>query len=217
LHTKWIAERRNDATFRNAAPLLRNALAPLRKVHAWNILEPPSGARFPYEVAIRRARDGELARDSIAGGEKYVLVLRVRSLPMPQHVPQRYIYAFVIDSNGKSTLLFPPPDSGSVENRFPTLPADDEINLGDVSAFEAAAPYGVDTYFLLSTDEPLPDPTILEWDGVRAPQARQPTALAEILQLTSTGRRSLSLPTPLSWSIDKAVYESLPAHAARGH
>ena len=217
LRTKWIPQRRNDEAFRNTAPLLRDLIAPLRKVHAWNILDSPSGARYPYEIAIRRARDGEMARDSVTGGEKYVLVLRVRSLPMPQHVPQRYIYAFVVDSNGKSTLLFPPPESGSVENRFPLLAPDDEIELGDVSAFEAAAPYGVDTYFLLSTDEPLPDPMILEWDGVRGPRNQQPTPLEEILQLTSSGRRSISLPTPLSWSVDKTFYESMPARAQRGH
>ena len=183
LRTKWIRAR-GDVT-----PQMREAVARLRRVHVWNTLESPPGARFPYQLGVRRARDGELARDSLSGGEKYVLVLRVKSLPLPQRVPSRFIYAFVIDSEGKSTLLFPPPETGSVENRF--QPSTDEVEIGESSAFEVDRPYGVDTYVLLSTDEPLPDPAVLEWDGVRSPLL------------------------PSSWSIEKVVYESLPPRSSR--
>jgi hypothetical protein len=92
---------------------------------------------------------------------------------------------------------------------LPPSPPPTEIDLGETSAFEAARPYGVDTYFLLSTDEPLPDPSILDWDGVRAPASTAPQQLQQLLALTASGTRSGSLLTPASWSIEKAVYESL--------
>jgi len=212
LQTAWIAEHGNDNRLRHIAPLLHDAILGLRKIHAWHLLESPPGERFPYQLAVRRARDGELAKaDSIIGGEKYELVLRVTSLPLPARVPQRYVYAFVIDGSGKSTLLFPP--NGSVENRFPASPSPTEIALGDEGAFIATVPYGVDTYFLLSTDEPLPNPWILEWDGVRTAEARTP--LEQLLLDTTSHTRSGLLATPSRWCITKTQYESLPSHTPK--
>jgi hypothetical protein len=202
LRTRWTRGR-------DPIPQLRDAVAQLRRIHSWNILESPPAMRFPYRLAIRRAHGGELARGSVIGDEAYELVLQVRTMPLPANVPARFIYAFAIDSCGKSTLLFPPSSSGSVENHLPPSPPPTEIDLGETSAFEAARPYGVDTYFLLSTDEPLPDPSILDWDGVRAPASTAPQPLQQFLALTASGTRSGSLLTPASWSIEKAVYESL--------
>lgn len=216
VQTRWRVQHRNDEALRATAAQLREDLLHLRKTQGWMTLESPPGARYPFEVGIRRTRDGELMRDAITGGEKYQLVLRTRSLPMPAHVPQRYIYVFAIDSDGKSTLLFPPSDTGSVENRLPIGAPDTEIDLGESSAFEAAPPWGSDTYFLLSTDEPLPDPSILEWDGARTPHASSENPLERLLQMTESDSRSASLRTPLSWSIERVVFESLQPRISKG-
>ena len=194
-------------------PKLHEQLLRLRNIRAWHLLESPPAERFPYRLAVRRAADEKLATDgeSIIGGEKYELVLRA-VLPFPAHVPPRYLYAFVIDSYGKSTLLFPQ-NAGSVENRFPASPPPNEIALGDNSAFEASSPYGVDTYFLLSTEEPLPNPSILERPGVRAPN--QMTPLEKLLALTASGTRTVSIATPSKWSITKTTYESLAPHTTK--
>ena len=207
LATKWIAAKN--------APDLGRALSRLRKIHAWQTLESPPASRFPYRLQIRRVRDERLVGEgeSIAGGESYELALRA-TMPVPSRVKARYVYAFVIDSNGHSTLLFPPPDAGSVENRFPDAAPPLDIPLQG-SAFEVSEPYGVDTYVLLSSDEPLPNPSILEWDGVRA--AAQPTtALEELLLLTASGSRAKSFVTPASWSIERASYESVRPRATKG-
>ncbi len=211
LQSAWVAEPNNDDRLRNSIPALREALRRLRSIHAWHSLESPPGERFPYRLAIRRTRDGQLATDAsmIIGGEKYELVLRVTSLPFPTTLKPRYVYAFVIDSYGKSTLLLPV-TSGSVENRFPPVPPPTEIPLGHESAFEVTAPYGVDTYFLLSTEEPLPDPWILEHPGVRS--GHQPTPLETLLILTASGTRTISILTPSKWSITRTTFESIPPH-----
>jgi hypothetical protein len=210
LRTAWIAERNNS--LRDTAPTLRATLLTLRRIHGWQLLESPPSDRFPYHLAARRARDGMLVTDggAIIGGEKYELVLRTLSQPLPAHMPERYVYAFVIDSNGKSTLLFPPPSAGSVENHFQPTSTDTEIPFGDASAFAASSPYGVDTYFLLATEEPLPNPTILEWDGVRSPEALTP-----LEQLLVDPTRALGTAVPTKWSIVRTTFESLPPHATK--
>src|SRR6185369_589041 len=158
LRTKWIPV--------DKAAEITRSLSRLRRIHAWLTLESPPLWRFPYRLQIRRKRDGRLVAEgeSLSGGESYALALR-GTMPMPSAVKPRFVYVFAIDSSGRGTLLFPYADAGSVENRFPdpsTAPLD--IPLDD-SAFTAAEPYGVDTYVLLATDEPLPNPSILEWDG----------------------------------------------------
>jgi uncharacterized caspase-like protein len=208
LRTAWLAEGENNSRLRDTAPTLHTALLTLRRIHGWQLIESPPSDRFPYQLAARRARDGMLVTDggAIIGGEKYEPVLRVLSQPLPAHIPKRYLYAFVVDSNGKSTLLFPPPTAGSVENRF--QPTETEIALGEPSAFAASPPYGVDTYFLLTTEEPLPNPSILEWDGVRAPEALTP-----LEQLLLQPTRAIGAAVPTKWSIIRTTFESLAPHS----
>jgi hypothetical protein len=224
LRTAWIVQDSRSHGFRDLVPVLRDAILRLRRVQAWQLLESPAETPSPYRLVLRRVRDHELAREGVViGEEKYGLLLHAVSPLLPPHVRPRYVYAFVIDSYGKSTLLFP--QDGSVENRLP-LPPDPaqtegyppkEIPLGRVDSFEVAPPYGVDTYFLLSTDEPLPNPWILEWDGVRTRNPRALTPLDQLLALTGSASRSTPIVTPSSWSIERVVYESVPPRASPKH
>ena len=142
----------------------------------WHRLQ--SHTPFPYRLAIRRQRDGTWADGVVFGNETYALYLRAERLPAD--IPPRYVYVFVIDSHGRRVLLH---GTSSVENRVPRLGrAPNEILLG---TFDVVPPYGIDTYHLLTTDEPLPNPRVLEWDGIRS--------------------ASTSL-----WSIERHVYESVP-------
>jgi Caspase domain len=215
LRTAWIAD-----TPRNTAITLGDAVVRLRKIQAWNDLDSPAEARFPYRLGLRRERGGAWANDgAVIGDEKYEIVLRAKA-PLPARIRPRYVYAFTIDSHGESILLYP--RSGSVENRFPlpppkgTAPAPPaEIPLGVAGTFEITPPYGVDTYFLLTTDEPLPNPWILEWDGVRALAPRPRTALEELLLLTASGSRGRLRATPSNWSIERAFFESVPLRQSK--
>lgn len=163
---------------------LRRDLVTLRRIHSWLSLTSPHDPKTAYHLAVRDERTRRLVRDAtIAGGRTYSIVLRA-SEPLP--VERRHYYVFVVDSNGNSRLVFP--RTGSVENRFPSGDsATAEIALGDPSLFRITRPYGLDTYFLLSTEEPLPNPSLLEWDGVRA-------------------RRAL---IATRWSIERITFESI--------
>jgi Caspase domain len=164
---------------------LRRDLVTLRRIHAWLSLPSPPDTPAPYRLALRDERTKQLVdAPTVLGRRVYSLVLRPSQSSPGSRIP-RYYYVFMVDSRGNSHLLFP--QTGSVENRFPIGdPASTEILLGDPSAFRITRPFGVDTYFLLSTEEPLPNPAILEWDGVRA-------------------RRAL---TGTPWSIERITLES---------
>jgi hypothetical protein len=182
LRTEWI----------NAdADELRAAVLRLRRIQAWHLLETPPDARAPYRLALRDAERRDVRDGKVIGGNTYELLLRAKTTAKSP----RYVYAFVIDSFGAGILLFP--KEGSVENRFPlagSAPAD--IDLGRASQFEVVPPYGVDTYFLLTTDEPLPDTSVLSWNGVRARSKARPP----LEQLRAM---------PPTWSLEKMVIESV--------
>lgn len=207
--TDWVMEHSREQK-------LRDALTRLRRIHAWHLLDSPPGERSPYRLTLLRTRTGERAKDAIIGDDAYEVVLR-SAAPLPARTNPRYVYVFVIDSHGKSTLLFP--DNGSVENRVPlSTPAPREIRLGRDSAFEVAPPYGVDTFFLLTSEEALPNPWVLEWDGVRTRAPERPAGLERLLMETGTTRGLDRLVTPATWSIERVVFESVAPrrHKASG-
>lgn len=200
--------------------ILNDAVMRLRRIFGWQHLESPGGDdALPYDLAIRRTAGGSLVSDGVLVGESsYGLVLRARAGRAGEEVQPRYVYVFVIDCQGRSLLLFP--RRGSVENRVPMedeetqaahLPR--EIPLGESASFTATAPYGVDTYFLLTTDEALPDPWSLEWDGVRGAGGGGTSPLQQLLELGGTTRSPLR--TPPNWSIEQLIFESVPPQAAQ--
>ncbi|MDP9190197.1 MAG: caspase family protein [Acidobacteriota bacterium] len=207
--TAWVVEDGHDAKLRDSIASLREGVLKLRRIHAWHQLESPPNSRAPYRLALWAEKTKTLIRNgAVIGNDLYSTVLRA-SHPLAAHITPRYYYAFVIDSHGRSYLTFPP--SGSVENRFPIRdPAPTEIRLGNPSMFRITEPYGADTYLLLSTDEPLPNPSILTWDGVRLPVWTQTlTPLEHLLLLTTTGTRASRPLTTNRWSIERVVFESV--------
>lgn len=210
LRSAWVVDDQSDDTLRDTSSALRESVLRLRRIHGWQLLESPPESRFPYRLDLRRERDGEWAKDgAVIGDEKYSLFLRTQK--SPTRIRSRYVYVFTIDSHGRSFLLYP---LSSVENRFPLPNSPDDISLGPTATFEIAPPYGVDTYFLLTTDEPLTNPRILEWDGVRAGVPAQ-TELEELLLLTASGSRARRRATPSSWSIERVFFEAVPPRESK--
>ncbi len=207
--------------------LLEDALTRLQRIHGWHELTSPVGAASHYTLGIRRADDHVLIEDGVLLGERrHYLVLRAKPTA-PTEVYTRFIYAFVIDSAGTSTLLFPRATAGSVENRLPLTRtaakavrnAEAEIPLNESEPFTVAAPYGTDTYFLLSTDVPLPAFGSLEWSGVRAADKRSggrqtPTPLERLLARTLSGTRGGPNDPPIristNWSLERVTFHSVP-------
>ncbi|HEX8253462.1 MAG TPA: CHAT domain-containing protein, partial [Thermoanaerobaculia bacterium] len=215
LRTDWHDAKSGAAV----AAALEEDLRRLQRVLLWQTVPTPPNAEFAYRLAIRRARDNALLTDAtMVEGERYGFVLRAAP-GVGAGIKPRFIYVFMVDSYGKSVLFFPRSATGTVENRFP-LPdtAPEEIRLGSRSAVIPEAPFGADTYFLLATEEPLTDPWILEWAGVRtAADERGRTPFERLLLRLLAGDRGVTLPRPASsWSIERVTITSLPTPARGG-
>ncbi len=191
---------------------LENAALLLAKLRAWLDLESPAGD-YPYRLAFIAEDGRHRAGGTLRQGERYGLVLRAGGAVPECCVVPRYTYVFVLDSFGNSTLLFPFSGQGSVENRFPldgavgSPPA--EIALGPSPLFEVGPPYGKDTYFLLTTEDPIPNPWVLEYPGVRTRGPNGSTALEELLSLTGATSRGEPPVTPVTWSIERLSFDSV--------
>ena len=204
--------------FKTTVSTLEESLLRLRKIQGWLHLETPAGAGSVYELAVHRGESGgELISDRfLTGQEWYNLALHLKMGQAPSKVEPRYVYVFVIDSQGRSILLFPDPDTPD-QNRFPLSPgAPAEISLGQDGVFRMDPPYGIETYFLLTSDEPIPNPWILDSEEARSRAAPRKTPLEELLSTTGSWMRSPTrAPTPAVWSVERKIFQSVPPAKAR--
>lgn len=214
LRTAWTPAANEEET----ALALRESLLRLIRIRNWHELPSPARNGSHYGLALRDARNGTLIENGpLIGEHEYELVLRLRDPRPATPIYARYIYVFAIDCNGRGILLFPRPERGSVENRLPltqsgTLPVVDppaEIALGDRPSLVVRPPYGMDSYFLLSTDTPLSGASCLEWDGVRTPGPAPRTPLEMLLAQPGGNRSGEPVQTSPNWSIEKIVFESV--------
>jgi hypothetical protein len=138
-------------------------------------------------------------------------VLQAEEAALKRGVEKRYVYVFSLDSFGNSTLLFPLKAQGVVENRVPIdTPPPAEIPLG--TRFEIGPPFGVDTYILLTTREPISEPEVLEYQGIRTRGKEPETPLGRLLYRIGSETRGQKLLTPVDWSIAALSLKSMPKH-----
>jgi len=83
-----------------------------------------------------------------------------------------------------------------------------EIRLG--KGFSVSAPFGVDSYILLSTSQPIPDPSVLSFDGVRSgnPRIRGGSGLPSLINNVMHQIRGVTVATPPDWSLQRVSLES---------
>ncbi|MEO8380331.1 MAG: caspase family protein [Acidobacteriota bacterium] len=209
LRTAWHSGQNAAETARWLAEDLRR----LQRIQSWQTLPSPPETPFPYRLRVRRQRDQmSITDNTLFGEETYGFFLRSASVVKSGTAP-RFVYLFMVDSYGKSVLIFPRGPVGSVENRFPlrdTSPL--EISLRPDAALIPQPPFGNDTYFLLSTVDALVNPWILEWDGVRTPEERGHSPLERLILQSMTGDRSVQLvPAASPWSIERLSFTSVPS------
>jgi hypothetical protein len=180
---------------------------------------PPGGgdADFPYRLVLKRRGGEELkAVDSgiVAGKEIYDLVLHSDN-PVPPTVSRQWVYVLGIDCSGAGKLLYPlltaaegnqKPDRGQV--------AQDISLTGPGNPIRIIPPFGVDTYILLTTSEQLPDPGVLNFQGVLTRGERAPSSpLQDLLGSASAGTRGMDRPMPSNWSVQFLQTRSVPNRA----
>lgn len=186
---------------------LEEAALRLAKIHAWDTLESP--ADFPYRLELREKGGEPVTGNKLHEKGQYGLALRLPEPSRKKAIIPHYVYVFVINSYGDSVLLFP---ASNVENRFPLSGAEPpvEIPLGPQPLFEIVEPFGIDNYFLLATVDPIPNPWVLSYPGVRTRGPKGRSALEELLSQTGSATRNVRLlATPLTWSLSRLAFESV--------
>jgi hypothetical protein len=204
-----------------SAEKLEEQAVTLSRIRGWLEIQASTSQSFPYSLALRKTGTDEIIRQGeVQEGVKYDLVLVADEAALKrlqddnQHVKQKRIYVFAIDSQGNSALLFN--RRGDVENLYPLdtdkppMQQSKLIVLGESGMIGMAPPFGLDTYILLTSEERIPDPYILEFQGVISRGKGSDTPLAKLLQGIGTASRAPKTEVPLNWSIDRIYLRSKP-------
>jgi hypothetical protein len=216
VRTDWIAMGASKQDNDRASKLLKDLAQRIEKIRGWLLIEPPPDeGRFPYSLALKNSRTGEIkSKGPVFERESYGLVLRADTALLRGPVDKRYVYVFAMDSYGNSTLLFPRAGAGNVENRLPydnPSGSQTEIQLGRPALFAVGPPFGLDTYILLSSEQAIPDPDGLAFEGVRTRGDASASPLASLLMSLGGATRGPQPITPADWSLQRTFIRSAKA------
>jgi len=228
IRSDWVKLPPDAAGVRAAGAELTNKALLLARIRAWLTLQsPPSQENFPYHLAFRQIVDGKLGEFKDAGdfkeGEEYKLYLRAdpAALAARGSLAPRWVYVFVIDHFGDSTRVFPAPNRGNEGNRLPYAQVGNKPDFqpliplaGDspIADFGISAPFGVDSYFLLTSDNAIDNPEVFNFEGVRTETGTRGASdpLTDLLSSTSSMTRGINLRAiPALWSIETVTHRSV--------
>jgi hypothetical protein len=208
VRSDWVVP--SDAGVLESAAALSTFASRLAKIHGWlQLADSPAGASAAdyYSLALVPASGGApLAADAtVRQGDLLQMALRSSD----RVVEKRWVYVLDIDCRGTGTVLYP---ANYAENQFPNA-ADNgrQFLLPGARTLRIGPPYGVDTLLLLSTAQPLPDPSALNFEGVGSRGARAAgSPLERLLSGTSGGTRGFSGEVPTDWGLGLITIRSVP-------
>ncbi len=216
LRTDWVSANQDPG------PALALTASRLARLRAWFTLpSPTSRSSFPYALGFRNVDSGRFLADGVMrAGEKYKLYLQTDlSNLQGVELKPRWVYVFAIDSRGRGQLVFPKAGQGNEINRKPYAQLHEEpsfdpaIPLSEEPAdLKVTTPFGIDTYFLLTTEEPLDSLDALTFDGVqtRAPSKEYDNPLTDLVQSAGYAERGgAARPAPVRWSIEAFTIRSV--------
>ena len=187
----------------------------LSKVHGWlELARSPADASAAtyYSLAlIPTAATTPIGDNDVAQqGDQ----LKMALVSTDKIIEKRWVYVLDIDCHGEGQLLYPGNYTG---NRFPNEGNQDrQFLLPGAPTLNVSSPYGIDTLILLSTTEPLPDPYMLNFEGVASRETRGVSSpLERLLNQTSGGTRGGWQDVPTNWGISMSLLRSVPKEAAK--
>jgi hypothetical protein len=208
----------------DAAELTEYAVR-LAKLRGWLKLQGhPGQSPFPYRLVLRRAGTNANVRAGVLhGGERYKLFLQLDPEYRDAASARRWVYVFALDQNGTGTLLFPAAHSGNEGNHLPSA-SRDELASAPVAPWigltdsdwdiEISEPWGIDTYVVIASRDPIPNPEVLNFEGVQPARGARRAASGNALQdlLESCGdaaRDAMAAKAPAEWSIERLTFQSV--------
>ena len=163
----------------------------LSKIRGWMQLTGPKegDSNFPFHLELVNTTEKKVVTSGeYKVGDKVAFHLVANTGYMGASKVKRYVYVFMIDKQGNMLLGYPDAEGGNVDNQFPKIDNDHRL-VTDVQLFEGevSEPVGTDNYFLLASDEPIPNyAAVLNQEGVRgAPKGNNP--LGNLLNLGNDG------------------------------
>jgi hypothetical protein len=187
----------------------------LAKLLGWLNLRLPDKARqkFAYGIEIIDAD----SRQPIAGnryriGQSVFIQLVLDPSPQTIRIP-RFVYVFGMDQGGNIRLVYPAGGEINEENRFPKYDLHDNMIMqASFPLCEPATvgpPSGTDNYFLLTSDESIPNAgLLLNQIGVYSGSetrgsGRTAGPLDDLLNMGNEGSRGLPTVLPATWSLQR--------------
>ena len=206
--TDFISYDGTTASAQEVARQLSEYAFRIAKIRDWLMLQSPAaGARkFPFKINFQYYTSGQpLVTDKVNINDTLSIYFKTDESNGEWDGRKRYIYVFSIDSKGSMNLLFPSPESGNVENRYPVTNSEGHpaatTHIADILI---TPPAGADNYFMLSSEEAISNLSAFEQEGVLKEGARGAKNALEDLLFTGTKTRNVVI-TPVNWSIFKAV------------
>ncbi|RYY40111.1 MAG: hypothetical protein EOO08_07185 [Chitinophagaceae bacterium] len=216
LRTRWfeLAEGK-DASAAVADSLFTYSLR-LGKIRGWLMMAPPQKASFfPYHLElINEATNKVVDSNGVRVGDKVTLRVKADANYLSKPIPQKFIYVFAIDRNGKMTLLFPAENDGNVSNKFPVR-NDQGQYPPDMTLIEGAdivAPTGTDNYFMLASEGPIDNYGMLfNQESVRGGDTRGgpgTNPLEAVIGMGNEKTRGFGSPTPANWNLVRLMIKT---------
>lgn len=224
----------------NSVTALEDSALRLGKIKGWLTLTSPvqvSGHVFPYRLGIKNSRTGAEVKSGgeLTECETYDVELVAEPGTLNPFPEQRSVYVLGLDKFGTSNLLY---GSGNEKNRWPqkaqldsgTAPQRIPLDAGFIVVGPKGRcginpfthkPYdkgilGNETYILLTTEDPLPLPELLEFKGVRTPEEIQAersrggnSDLQDLLSCIDGPTTSTRSTTSPNWSVQQLSLRSV--------
>ena len=209
VRSDWVAMADAGAIEPGAATLNRYASL-LAKVHGWlEMVNSPADASHAayYSLSLTPVSAGLMPTGTpLHQGDELKMGLRSTT----DVSDKRWVYVLDIDCHGQGTVLYP---RGNSNNQFPNeSDTGRQFPLPGAPKLRVGPPFGVDTFILLSTAQPLSDPFMLNFEGVSRSRGAQ-SPLEQLLSNTSSGTRGDPGQVPANWSIGLTTIHSVPQQA----
>jgi hypothetical protein len=225
LRSDWTELPSGAQDTRDAAAKMADYAMRLARIRAWFVMQsPPGQGSFPYHLAFKNIKTGAFSDvGDMKDGEEYKVYLRAdpNNLKAP-NLARRWVYVFAVDHFGKGSLIFPSLGRGNDGNFLPYAQKDEQpkfealvpVSGDSPSDFSISEPFGVDTYFLLTTEDPISNPGVLDFDGVRTKGGTRgggpQDAFTQLLDENGAATRGVaSKPVPVRWSIEHLTLRSV--------
>lgn len=228
IRSDWIKLPDSPDAIRLAGANLTDKALRLARIRAWLALRTPAmQSSFPYHLTLKNVDTGQFhMTGDFKDQEKYKLYLQADAaeLKKSSNLAQRWIYVFVVDHSGTGTLVFPALGHGNEGNQLPYAIRDEKPRFeplipisGDAPYdFMISAPFGIDTCFLLTTEEKIDNTEVLQFDGLRSKGetrglGNSANPLADLLADIGSATRAVPKPVPAHWSIESITLRSVAA------